>query len=886
MKLIIAIIIILIIIIIDKNSQCNKLLEENKKLKQKLEANRELTAKTEIQNGRSVKSEINNEQETLEQYLNQQRKSQELLSQRLAEEQKINREKVIKREKEQKNISILITGAICIVLSAIVFLMSTWNSIPNILKTLVLSLLTLVFFGGSYIAKEKFKLEKASKTFFYIAMAYIPICLISISIFGLFGRYLSIYGEGKHIYLMFASAFVAFIYYITYMNKNNKYILYGSLLSQVFSIVAFSLIFSKNILTIGINLLLYNILLMLITKKDIFIKVYNIIPSIFSLVAISMLWQESKIMILMLALLAINFLILELKNSKKIYSYMFNILLNSVGIYTIIIFGDILGTNISQLFALCFVVLSYIIQNMILEETKRENLINSLTVVTFLTMEILRIESFGNISIVTPYLISILQIIILIITYIKSKLTGKKITAILIPIYFIITGINIISKMDWSYHAYIIFAFITFMVGECFRKRDKLIHLNAFVISHILIVLTYMTIFVTDFKNFSNDIFYALLLMGIYIYSYLAEKNMLFKYLAYFISNFALFTLFRFFDVGTQLLYYIPMVSTLTIMAIESMYKEIQDEMSYIYLAFSKVTSFTFIYGTTMYESGEISTIVAIIFAVIIILNNLKNKNQLWNILPLTCVIPALFLNDLSTELEVGIMLMSVIATTGISLKEKKISIFTIFSGIYLFFTSLNIDSVYLKEILFICWSVANLLFITTEKQKDIFRFLTYVSILFLYNSIILDLELQAYTLFSMLGYVLIVMFTLRTIVIKYIKDIDVLEYIVFGYIYLMALAQYNNEADGMLFGILLVAIVITSYIKKYGALFMVSIFAILVNIFALTREFWFSVPWWGYLLAIGTTLIGFAIKNEISDKKSEINAIDLLKSIKDKIEK
>ena len=233
-----------------------------------------------------------------------------------------------------------------------------------------------------------------------------------------------------------------------------------------------------------------------------------------------------------------------------------------------------------------------------------------------------------------------------------------------------------------------------------------------------------------------------------------------------------------------------------------------------------------------------------------------------------------------------GIMLLSIIATMVMSLKERKISVFTIFSGIYLLCTSLNIENVYLNEILFICWSVIHFLFMTTEPGKDAFKFLSYLSIMFLYNSIISEFELKAYTLFSMLGYVIVAILTLRKILIKYIENIDVFEYLVFGFIYFCALLQYNNEFDGILFGILLATIVIMSYINKYGALFMVSIFAILVNVFILTREFWFSVPWWLYLLAVGIVLIGFAIRNEISDKKSKMNVINILKDIKDKIEK
>lgn len=99
------------------------------------------------------------------------------------------------------------------------------------------------------------------------------------------------------------------------------------------------------------------------------------------------------------------------------------------------------------------------------------------------------------------------------------------------------------------------------------------------------------------------------------------------------------------------------------------------------------------------------------------------------------------------------------------------------------------------------------------------------------------------------------------------------------------ALVSYSGELDGMLFGVLILIIIFASYIKKCGALFMISIFAILVNIFVLTRQFWFSIPWWVYLLVIGAALIGFAIRNEVTEKKQNLNIGAALKNLKDKID-
>ena len=105
-----------------------------------------------------------------------------------------------KKRENRKNTMILVSGSILIVLAAIVFLLSTWNTMPNIIKTAILVLLIGVFLGISKFAKKVFKLEQASKTFYFIAMAYIPIVMISISVFKLFGTYLSSVGEGKYIY--------------------------------------------------------------------------------------------------------------------------------------------------------------------------------------------------------------------------------------------------------------------------------------------------------------------------------------------------------------------------------------------------------------------------------------------------------------------------------------------------------------------------------------------------------------------------------------------------------------------------------------------------------------------------------------------------------------
>ena len=88
-----------------------------------------------------------------------------------------------------------------------------------------------------------------------------------------------------------------------------------------------------------------------------------------------------------------------------------------------------------------------------------------------------------------------------------------------------------------------------------------------------------------------------------------------------------------------------------------------------------------------------------------------------------------------------------------------------------------------------------------------------------------------------------------------------------------------------MIFVAILFLLTIISYIKKMGPIFFTTIIAIIVNVFLLTREFWFSIPWWAYMLVIGSGLIIFAIKNELSENKQRELLKKKLKAIKEYID-
>ena len=158
----IGIIIILIVIINDKNKELNKLKKENNLLH------------INIKNMATILNEKN-------------KSKQEIIPDIKQQQEEVLETKTIPKEKDRNNL-ILITGSILIVLAAILFLTSTWNVLPNIIKVITVFFLVFIFLGLSYYAKHNLNILKTAKAFFYIAMIYIPISLISIAPLGLLGK--------------------------------------------------------------------------------------------------------------------------------------------------------------------------------------------------------------------------------------------------------------------------------------------------------------------------------------------------------------------------------------------------------------------------------------------------------------------------------------------------------------------------------------------------------------------------------------------------------------------------------------------------------------------------------------------------------------------------
>lgn len=753
---------------------------------------------------------------------------------------------VIKEKKkispnEQKNTSILITGALLIILAAIVFLTSTWNAIPNLLKTLVIILLVGVFLGASKIAKNKFNLEKTSSTFFYMAMAYIPICLISCSIFGLFGDFLSIYGEGKYVYLASSSIITSLIYLMSYRSNKNKGLLYASFIAQVSSVILFSLIFESSVELIIINLLLYNIVVLLLSRnKEVgqinFIKnMYKAIPYISAFITIFLLYSKGIKEALILALLAVNFIILYMKKENvKLNACLFNTVIYIFGMYCVFANLYILNENLGILLQICYCLVVFVVEQMLLRNTKNEFLKKSSMVISIINMAIIYIES-NNELIIKPFMIAMIEEVLLLLAFAESKEKGKLVLSYLIPSCLILIGCNILSILDKGYSYYIILSILVFVIGELIKNAK--LNKGYFIISHLFIAITYFVVSAIK-PIFLDDVIYFIILLAIYSYSFIKNKNMrIFKYFSYIAGTLVLYTGANFLELENDAILLIPAISAICIRILENKFEFLKDEYSKIFKTILEFISY-------------------------------------------------ISLCSVDSDIKIVFTTLFTIYLSCISLYKKKISIETITSGIYLLASLENFDSYYIKEIFCLIWSGLHFYLFKDSKENDIFRGMLYICCLTIYNTILNEIGLNEYYSFEMIGVTVVAILFTKTIINKYVKNLDNIEYIVLSLIYLISLCSYTSEKDGMIYVFSLVCLLIYSYTKKYGAIFIVTTLAIIVNALALTREFWLSIPWWIYLLLIGTILIGFAIKNESDENKEKITVGKVVKKIKDNIEK
>lgn len=127
---------------------------------------------------------------------------------------------------------LLIIGSLLIILAGFIFATTTWATLGNIVKAVIILSFSAVLFAASSAAERKFDLPKTGKVFYTLGCAFLPITVFAIAYFKIFGEWFSISGNGSGTVLAAAAALTAAVCFkgsIDYKNKNFAWVSLGSI---------------------------------------------------------------------------------------------------------------------------------------------------------------------------------------------------------------------------------------------------------------------------------------------------------------------------------------------------------------------------------------------------------------------------------------------------------------------------------------------------------------------------------------------------------------------------------------------------------------------------------------------------------------------------------
>ena len=753
-------------------------------------------------------------------------------------------------DKEIKNSSILIVGSLLVVFASIIFLTSTWNVIHNIVKTGVLIFMLAMFLAMSYISDKKFNLKLTSKTFYYIALAYIPIVLFSISLFSLFGNYLSLYGEGKYIYLTLSNILVSVIYYLNAKKINSRLIFVFSILFQLLSVIFLTLIFNSGFYMVLFGLLIYSILLVILKLLNINLFNENIHKVVSLVLSISIcglivncnlfrcLFNKVTIVDVFAVIgvfINVYLVLIKLYKKNNIYKFLYPILI-------ILIFNSF----------------RYMFDNYMFGQ--------SLIFSSFSVIYMYNVFREYKINIITYIEILISFIIYCIIWTVNSSLGIVVLDGWML--FALITVFNLVNYMFDRKYRY--FSSSTLAVGIMSLIISLTVKFNLPIaiigLGGLVLILISMFIKVFDLRlrqtfkwlgliflggiiliNYNIDIFSILLYFGcfliILIYS-LINKNDVYKFVSYILLNVVLMTLVIYFNINVY--NYIVPFTTILITLIELFIPSIRSKSSNIpqFIALI-ILSFVFILYIYYYK-----------------------KDRKYLLIPLLGIIPYIYFSNILIISSLNIMYFLSLVILGILCgliyrckKNFYITMFYIFAVLHM----INLEEISYVSIIILTGGTLACYLIKNNKVKDLYKAILYVLGLSLYNTIINDLNINDIAALSIGIYILLTLLITRTIFKKYGNGYKVWEYILCSLINLIAIGNYNSQFDGIIYCLFLTIIVIVCYILRYGPAFLICLISILFNVVLLIGS---SMPWWIYVLIIGFILIIFAIHNEVKDKK------------------
>lgn len=152
---------------------------------------------------------LQKEQERI-QLLAEKRKVEEV-----AKKQEIKKKTLSPQKVRERNITWLLNlGVILLLVGGLVLATSAWDILADWVKTGLIGLVSLLFFGLAFITTRVLKITKTAFAFYVLGSLFLPIIVLSAGFFELFGPYFSFHGEGRFLYGAIGSIFIIPVFII------------------------------------------------------------------------------------------------------------------------------------------------------------------------------------------------------------------------------------------------------------------------------------------------------------------------------------------------------------------------------------------------------------------------------------------------------------------------------------------------------------------------------------------------------------------------------------------------------------------------------------------------------------------------------------------------
>ncbi len=145
---------------------------------------------------------------------------------------------------DSKKIDILLkVGLAMVLIAGLLFATTTWHFITDTIKIISLISMGLLFLGLSVFSEAKLKLEKTTKAYFILGLAFLILTFIGVGYFAPFSTWFSYIGEGRSLVYALTYLLIAISFYLVNYKFHDQECLYlghAILYLTIYSILRFA----------------------------------------------------------------------------------------------------------------------------------------------------------------------------------------------------------------------------------------------------------------------------------------------------------------------------------------------------------------------------------------------------------------------------------------------------------------------------------------------------------------------------------------------------------------------------------------------------------------------------------------------------------------------